>query len=170
MAKGLPRRFFDSDAIIHFINGEPDAGPVVGALMEEASAGQWTLVVSAVTMLEVTRQKSKPVDPTKYAKIMSFFENPYVFVRELDILLAEKAQKLIYYYLWLHPNDAAHLAAAIDTGCEVFYTYDEELINRFDGEQGLRVQRPEMPKKTDLTDLPLFQQSATPSCGPRRDT
>lgn len=165
MAKGLPRRYFDSDIIIRYVHNDPDAGPVVEALLQEEDAGRWTLVVSAVSMLEVTRPRNQPVDPAKYATILSFFDNSYIFVRELDILLAEKAQKLIYDYLRLHQKDAAHLASAIDTDCDIFYTYENEIIEKFDGEHGLRVQRPEMPTKPETTEhpgtvpLPLFDRS-----------
>lgn len=141
MAERLTRRYFDSDTIPRLVENAPEA-PIIEALVAEASAGQWTLVVSAVSMLEVTRERHRPVDPTKYARILSFFEHPFIFVRELDLLLTEQALRLIYDYLWLRPKDAAHLAAALDTGCRTFYTYDEELIRRFHGERGLHVQRP----------------------------
>jgi len=113
-------------------------------------------------MLEVTREAGRPVDLTKYARVSEFFENDYIFVRELDVLLADSALKLIYHYLWLRPNDAAHLAAAIDTGCQVFYTFDDELVNRFDGEHGLRVVKPgtsvSLGVPGELQELPLFNR------------
>jgi predicted nucleic acid-binding protein len=155
MARPLSRRYFDSVTIIRYVENDTEAQPVVQALINEASAGSWVLVVSALTLLEVTRRPGMPVDPAKHATILRFFDNPYIFVRELDILLVEQAQKLIYDYLWLYPQDAAHLAAAIDTRCEVFYTYDAELIRRFDGERGLRVQRPEMPERALQVELPM---------------
>lgn len=157
MAKGRPRRYFDSDIIIRYVYNDPDVAPVVEALIEEAKAGDWRLVVSALSMLEVTRPRNQPVDPAKYATILAFFENQYIFTRELDILLVQKAQKLIYDYLWLHPMDAAHLAAAIDMGCEIFYTYENKIIEKFDGEHGLKVRRPEMPVNPEprVTAIPL---------------
>lgn len=144
MAERRPRRYFDSDTILRLVENAPEA-PSIEALITEAEAGQRTIVVSVVSMLEVTRERNRPVDPSKHARILSFFVRPFIFVRELDLLLTENALRLIYDYLWLRPNDAAHLAVAIDTGCGIFYTYDEELIRRFDGERGLRVQRPSEP-------------------------
>jgi predicted nucleic acid-binding protein len=110
--------------------------------MSKAASGQRRIVVSAGSLLEVTRERNKPVDLSKQARITSFFERSFVVVRDLDRVLARNAQGLIYDYLWHHPIDAAHLATAIDTGCQVFYTYDRELIDGFDNERGLRVLEP----------------------------
>lgn len=163
MAKRQARRYFDSAVITRLVeNRDPEL--TIQTLVQEAASGNWTLVLSTVSMLEVTRETGKPVDPLKYARILEFFENEYIFVRELDVLLAEQALKLIYNYLWLRPNDAAHLAAAIDMKCQIFYTYDEELISKFDNEHGLRVVRPGTAVNvTDRIDagveeLPLFKQ------------
>lgn len=157
MAKRKPRRYFDSDVLIRYFEGDREAAPIVQALLDEAQSEKWTVAVAAHSLLEVTRPKNKPVDPAKVAKITSFFEQDYVHVRDLDVTLAENALRLIYGYLWLHPLDAAHLAAAIDMKCEVFYTFEDEIVERFNGEQGLAVQRPERPKGPEISDLPLFQ-------------
>jgi predicted nucleic acid-binding protein len=146
MARDLPRRYFDSDTIIRYVENDADAHPVVHALINEAADGRWNLVVSTLTLLEVTRRRNLPVDPTKHAAILLFFDNPFIFIRELDKPLVDEALKLIYDYLWLYPPDAAHLAAAIDMKCEIFYTYDVKMIEKFDGEHGLRVRQPEMPE------------------------
>lgn len=152
MEIGPPRRYFDSDVIIRLVENRPEAESIE-ALIRQAVAGDWKLVISSLSMLEITREPGKPVDPTKYATILSFFENDFIFVRELDLILMERALRLIYNYLWLRPNDAAHLAAAIDTGCQVFYTYDRALIDKFDREHGLRVVQPDTPVNEATADL-----------------
>ncbi len=161
MAKRQARRYFDSDVVTRLVeNRDPELS--IQTLVQEAASGNWTLVLSTISMLEVTRETGKPVDPSKYARILEFFENDFIFMRELDVLLAEKALKLIYDYLWLRPNDAAHLAAAIDMDCQVFYTYDDELIDKFVQEHGLRVVRPgtgvsiAVRTNADIDELPLF--------------
>jgi predicted nucleic acid-binding protein len=136
-----PRRYLDSDVITRFVENAPEAATIERAL-REAADGRWTAVICANSMLEVSRAPNHPVDPAKFARVTAFFENDYSFRRDLDVLLAERALRLIYDYLWLRPMDAAHLAAAIDTGCEIFYTYDAELLRKFDGEHGLLVVRP----------------------------
>jgi predicted nucleic acid-binding protein len=141
MADRPERRYFDSDVITRFLENRPER-EIIESLVDEAASEQWTLTVSAITLLEVTRERNKPVDPSKHARIESFFENEYILIRNLDVPLAERAQRLIYDYLWLYPMDAAHLATAIDTGCQIFYTYDRQLIDKFDNERGLRVIEP----------------------------
>lgn len=167
MARRQARRFFDSDVVTRLVeNRDPELR--IQTLVQEAASGNWTLVLSTVSMLEVTRETGRPVDPSKYARILEFFENDFIFMRELDVLRAEKALRLIYDYLWLRPNDAAHLAAAIDMGCQVFYTYDDELISKFDNEHGLRVVRPgtavsvSIRGDVDIEELPLFTRSESP--------
>lgn len=165
MAKGVPRRYFDSNTIVRFVENHVASASVVEALLKEAKAGAFTVVVCANSLVEVTRDRNRPVDPAKRAKILEFFENPYIFVRDVDQYLAESALELIYGYLWLRPMDAVHLAAAIDTNCEIFYTFDLDIIGKFNGEKGLSVAKPTVPS-TPTPSKPInltFLTDAAPS-------
>lgn len=143
MTKRLARRYFDSDVIIRFVMNRPESS-IIQRLIEDAAAKRWQLVVCAVSFVEVTRSPRGPVDLARFARIHDFFDNEYFFVQEVDRVLAEQALGLIYDYNWLYPKDALHVAAAIRTGCDVFYTYDCDLLRRMNGERGLRVEEPEL--------------------------
>lgn len=141
----------------------PEAA-IIGRLLEEAAAKRWQLVVCAVSLVEVTRSPQEPVDLARFARIHSFFDNDYIYPQEVDRLLAEDALKLIYDYTWLRPMDALHVAAAIRTGCEIFYTYDGDPLRRMNGERGLRVEEPELPpepKRGPMT-ISMFGTDGTP--------
>jgi predicted nucleic acid-binding protein len=148
MAKRLTRRYFDSATIIRYVMNAPEAA-IIDRLLEEAAAKRWQLVVCAVSFVEVSRSPNEPVDLARFARIHSFFDNDYIYPQEVDRLLADDALKLIYDYSWLRPMDALHVAAALRTGCEVFYTYDGDLLTRMNGERGLRVEVPELPPEPE---------------------
>jgi uncharacterized protein len=142
MSDSGPRRYVDANVIIRFIQNDPAYKEDIQRLLDLAAAGVFVVTVAAVTLVEVTRSPGLPVDSARIPIIASFFENEYILVRDIDRSLASRAVVLIQNHAWLHPIDALHVAAAIDTGCDTFYTFDEELIRRLDGLYGLRFMRP----------------------------
>lgn len=161
MPNRLQSRYIDSVALTRLAeNGE--GADDVERILQEAAARQYILVISSLTLIEVTRERNKPVDPVKAAKIAQYFENDYFSVRDFHRKLANDAVNLIYDYLWLHPKDAGHLATALEAECVCFYTYDDDLLNRFNGQRGLQVLRPGEPLTNALTvvdELPLFDRN-----------
>ena len=142
MADQRSRRYFDSDVIIHLIENHPDHAATIEMLIEQARDGEWRLIVSAISMVEVTRSPNRPVDLARFARIHSFFESPFILVGDVSVFLASQARDLIYNHPWLYPMNPIRLAAAIDASCEMGYTCDRELIRRLDGEYGLRIMAP----------------------------
>lgn len=142
----------------------PEAS-IIQRLIDEAAAKEWQIVVCAVSLVEVTRSPREPVDLSRFASIHAFFDNDYFYVQEVDRVLAEQARDLIHDYKWLYPWDAVHVAAAIRTRCEVFYTYDGDLLDRMNGERGLRVEEPELPPDPEPApvNLSLFGADHDPN-------
>lgn len=153
MARVPPTRYFDSSVLIKWVMNDPEAAPIIDRLLDDVRAGRWKIAITPLVLVEVTRERGQRVDLSRAAVIESFFDNDaYFFPREIDMDLGKAARALIYDHLYLRPNDALHLAAALDLGCQVLYTYDAELL-RLDGLDDLRI---EIPRDDDLSDLPLF--------------
>ncbi len=166
MAKRTPRCFIDSCVVIPFLEGQDD-GHHVRQLFYEAAAGRVQVVISTLVMLEITRKPGAPIDLEKKGRILQFLEHRYIFIQDLDYLAASRALDLIFEHPWLRPADAGHLAAAIESDCKVFYTVDQQLLDRFDGQHGLQVVRPGTPvsyaTSLDIDDLDIFRQSRNDS-------
>src|SRR5665648_328046 len=96
--------------------------------------------------------RPRPIDLNRWAKMMSFFDYPFVTPVDFDVFLGIETQKLLLDYPWLKHMDAAHLAAAIHWECECLYTFDDELVRRFNGEKGLTVCTPATTVGRDLSD------------------
>jgi hypothetical protein len=155
MPRGPARRYFDSDVILRFVENRPEKA-IISPLIVEAERNQWTIVVSSISIVECSRRPNS-FDPVKRIKLLEFFEHDFVFVRDLDTTLATSATDLMYDYNWVDPMDAAHLAAAIDLQCQMFYTYDGELIDKFSGERGLTVCNPGVAPSSSYDGLPLLE-------------
>lgn len=141
MSVDRPRWYLDACVITRLLENHPDA-PAIRDVMQLAEAGLATIVVNTIMLIEVTRERHRPIDPAKTAMILRFFERSCVYMEDFHQPLARQSFDLIYDYLWLKPHDAAHLATAIARQCQVFYTYDSELLDKFNGEHGLQVIRP----------------------------
>lgn len=152
MTKRPPTRYFDSTVIIKYVTNDRETADTIHTLIEEARSGAWRIAISPIVMVEVTRERDKPVDLARAAKIEAFFDNDFFYIREVDAELGKAARKLIYHHLHLRPNDALHLAAAIDLSCDVLYSYDTDLL-RLDGEHGLRIEK---PREYDRANHPLL--------------
>jgi predicted nucleic acid-binding protein len=159
MKPGTQRLYLDSCVITRWLTSRDQDARDVDQLIDLGRSGQAMLIVSTLTYIEVTRERHKPVDPRKMALVMQFFQNDYVYMADFHAIVAESAVKLIYDYLWLQPNDAGHLATAIELDCKAFFTYDDDLLRKFDGERGLQVRKPGdlIPESPiDSTGLPLL--------------
>jgi predicted nucleic acid-binding protein len=153
MAKVPPSRYFDASVIIKYVMNDPETAETIHRLLIEAREGKWKVAITPLVMVEVTRERGKPVDLTRAAIIEQFFDNEFFFIREIDAELANTARRLIFDHIHLRPIDALHLAAAIDLDCDVLYSYDDDLL-QMDGEYGLRVER---PRDMEISELPLFR-------------
>ncbi|MBI5761963.1 MAG: type II toxin-antitoxin system VapC family toxin [Planctomycetes bacterium] len=147
----MPNRvYFDSCCFIDLLQDVKRRAPAVADLCQKAAVNDLVIVTSALTIAEVCKLPEtgkQPNDQTK--KILEFFENPYIVIRSLDRMIAERAN-LISRDHGIKPSDAVHVATAILTGCDVLYTYDSGKGKRkgllsHNGESWLQPMRIEQP-------------------------
>ena len=116
--------YWDSCCFIGLLQNEPDKAPALSDLSGKAAAGDLVIVTSALSIAEVCKLPGTGTQPEEQTKkVLGYFENPYIVVRSLDRLIAERANR-IARDTGIRPPDAVHVATAIITGCEVLYTYD----------------------------------------------
>jgi len=145
----LERRYFDSCI---FINGDPRYEPQCSAAIHAAEQGQYKVVTSTLTLIEVIKDKSGPHIPSRAVqqKITDFFENDYILLTQPTRAIMLEARKMCWKYgaLNLKGNDAVHLVSAISAGCTMLYTYDGALLKT--AEPGIRVEHPNIQVQKPL--------------------
>ncbi|MGE0684372.1 MAG: type II toxin-antitoxin system VapC family toxin [Candidatus Binatia bacterium] len=127
---GIIRRYWDASCFLALLNNDEEADDCE-KILNDAKEEKTSIIVSPLVQVEVIRPKGSPSPlPKKHEEtIRAFFENDYIKWRVLDRRIANLARDLCWQY-GLHPRDALHLAAAIDTKCDLLETTDKGLLQR----------------------------------------
>ena len=147
-------RYWDSVCFLAWL--KQDAGRTVKckAVLKQADDGLLTIVTSALTLAEVIKLKknrdSIPADDKD--KVIEFFQNPYISIRNVDRKIAERARELTWEYS-VDPKDAIHVATAEQLEILAFDTFDDNLIRRC-GDiielNSIRFGEPDIPLQEEL--------------------
>ena len=127
----LPRRVWCSCTIIDYLQGTSRAQPCVD-IIRQCEHRELELLVSVLAIAEVgTTDKN---DPNDLARIKEFFGRNYVIPVNVDIFVAEHAQRIVRQF-GLSGADAVHLATAVAYNVPILETFDDKLIG-VDGKVG----------------------------------
>ena len=116
--------YWDSCVFIDLLEQTPGRFPVCEDWRSRAEKGDLVIVTSAISLAEVCKLPTTsllPADQSK--KILEFFENPYIVLRQVDRAVGELAHELTRTH-GLKPMDAIHVATALLMRVDVFHTYD----------------------------------------------
>lgn len=158
----ITRRYWDANCFLGWFNDEPDKIEKCKSVVEAAEAGELQIVTSALTLTEVIKLKGHPSLPAeREERIRTFFENPFIIIRNVDRRVGETARHLIWSHSFLKPKDSIHVATALLSVIPVLDTFDGELIG-LDGKLGdppLRIGKPDLPRQ----GLLFAQTTSAPS-------
>ncbi len=150
----VPRRYWDSCAVLAWLLPEPERRPACKSVIRAAERGEVQLVTSAITLTEVIKLKGEPPLTREHeTRLRNFFLHQYILVREVDRFTAEEARELIWRF-GVKPKDSIHVATALRAGLTVLDTFDDGLI-KLSGKLGspaLKIGKPHMPSNLDLFD------------------
>jgi predicted nucleic acid-binding protein len=144
------------------------------AMLARARSGDLQIVTSALTITEVNKLPDLAAMPEEQSQIiLKFFENPYIFVRNVDRLTAEMAHEFTRVH-GLMPMDAIHVATAIIARVPVLYTYDAAKKRRKGllghnlkiGNPPLRIERLADPAANTLFAKSAKPDDSEPKSGP----
>ncbi|ANQ71722.1 type II toxin-antitoxin system VapC family toxin [Rhodococcus sp. 008] len=123
--------YLDACVYIRYITRECDEGEwsVIDKVIRDGESNAYALHASPLILVEVLGQtKQDPPNPEKEARILAQLENPSVMFVEFDRMVARKAREIVFENK-LRTCDAIHLASAVLAGVDVFFTYDDEILD-----------------------------------------
>jgi predicted nucleic acid-binding protein len=124
MAVDLPGVYWDSCIFIHALQKTPGHAPKILAIENDAKDGKLVVYVSALVIVEVCKLKRHgTTSDHEVRQISDYFRHKFVRVVPVDRPIARMAAEIVRNHD-LKPPDAIHVATALRTKCEVFYTYD----------------------------------------------
>ncbi|MBF0318615.1 MAG: PIN domain-containing protein [Nitrospirae bacterium] len=125
----MEQRYWDSSCCLRWLNKE-FGYEKCKEVIAKAEAGEIKIVTSVLTMAEVIYLNTKPkIDRRKSDEISCFFENEYIVLINVDRHIAESSRNLLWDYSALRPNDAIHIASAIESEIPIVDTFDKYLIS-----------------------------------------
>jgi len=148
----LDRRYWDSDAFLGHLSGEPDKADACSSVLEAAEAGRIVIVTSALTIAEVLYIKGhKPIPTAHREKVSAFFKQPFISVQNVTRRISELARE-VYWDHGVRPKDAVHVATALVYKIPVLNTFDGVLLgmDKKLGEPLMRVEKPHEPGQAKL--------------------
>jgi len=123
--------YWDANAFIGYIAGEPDKVAACTEVVKAAMREKIMIFSSAIIHVEVLhlgRKLGKEIPPEDREKIRRFFDEPFVRVITADRWICRDAQE----WFWKNPalgwKDAIHIATVMKKEIPVFHTYDPDLL------------------------------------------
>ena len=122
------RRLWDACTIIDYLAGTKRAEPCRDYIGQvEREVGQHEIVVSMWAEAEVVKFDDALGHDEAEKRIKEFFGRNYIVRAALDLAVAEKARYLARTYR-IKPQDAVHMATALQWDVPILETFDGDLI------------------------------------------
>jgi predicted nucleic acid-binding protein len=155
----VPRVYWESSVFISRIQGTPGRIDVLRQITDQAERGEIEIATSTVTLAEVARVDEDLLPEEQERLIVEFFENPYIIIRQVDRIAAERTRTILRGG-GLRSVDAIHVASALLMNCPVMHTYDGGLLRRTGqfGSPPLRIEEPSWAQGQP----PLFSETDEP--------
>lgn len=150
-------RYWDAGPFIAWLASETrdERADRCAPIIKAAQSNQLLIVTSSVSLIEVVKLDKKDavvnLPPEAEAKIVAFFHQPYISIRDFDPRTAEIARDLTWKH-GLSTRDAMQAATALRWKVPQMDTFDGGLL-KLDGvlgSPGLRITKPDLPQQLDL--------------------
>lgn len=129
----MRRVYFDSNMVIYFVERHPKFfAPLFQRMVGSAGNELVTCVVSDLVRLEARLLPMRDGDSGLLALYDDFFQNTNQNGVRFDQTVFDLATQLRADYRLKTP-DALHLAAALESGCDEFWTNDQRLAKAAQG-------------------------------------
>jgi len=121
--------YWDANCFLGLLQNEAEKVARCRYTTEQAEQGNLLIITSAITFIEVIKIKGKPkLKRSAENTIRQFFENPFIYIHDVDREVGIKARDLMWKHAGLKPKDAIHVATAILRKVPIMHTFDDDLI------------------------------------------
>jgi uncharacterized protein len=124
--------FLDSSIVIYYVEQPPTWGRKAADRLAALHASREQFASTDLVRMECLVGPIKAGDPALLADFAAFFAEPGVVMLPISATIAERAAGIRASYRF-GPMDSFHLAAAVDSGSNVFLTNDAQLRQFRDG-------------------------------------
>ena len=157
------RRYWDTACFLSILNGEPTAA-ACKRIFDLAVEKKTEIWVTPLVQVEVVapRASRPPIPEAERELVRQLFAYAPLHWRDVDQDLASLSRTLSVDF-GVHPRDSVHVAAAIETGCDLLETFDKKLLG-LDGRLPTESFRALLTKNTDRAPLRIAVPDA-PAAG-----
>jgi predicted nucleic acid-binding protein len=151
------RVVFDTSVWVALLQDEADRAEHVERLLLQAERGDIQVMVSALTITEITKgpmATDSPLTPVQERKFSDFIDSPFVTMVSVDPKVAERARDLRRGVPRLKTPDAIVVATALVVGAAALYSYDADDHHSLVGSglvDGLEIAIPPVDHQLDLS-------------------
>ena len=118
--------YLDSNVVMYYVERPPRWGVAAQARIARLLSGGDILAVSDLTRMECHVRPLKARDVKTLADFDAFFASPRVQVNSMTASVFDRAAAIRARH-GVKPLDALHLAAAMESRCDLFLTNDQHL-------------------------------------------
>lgn len=153
----MTRAYVDAGLFLAVLNGNEQFSPEAKSIMEAGEQKKVEIVTSFLTVSEVVKRRVEGLRKLRNDEqvVTDFMDAPFIRYVALEYAVSNTSR----YVVWdtnSQPRDAIHLASAMQSGCSVFYTTDQRLVNRSNfANQRIRLPRISLPEFLTDLELPL---------------
>jgi uncharacterized protein len=120
--------YLDSNCIIYMVELNPVWGPKILARVASLRTAGYKIAVGDLARTECLAQPFLTGNSVVIADFQAFFSDPNVDVLPLSAVVCEQAARIrAASFFNLKVPDCLHLATAIEHGCDLFLTNDDQL-------------------------------------------
>lgn len=148
------RRYWDAACFLSILNGEPTAA-ACKRILDLAVKKKTEIWVTPMVPVEVVapRDSRPPIPEAERALVRQLFDYAPLHWRDVDRDLASLSQTVSWDF-GVHPRDSVHVAAAVETGCDLLETFDKRLLG-LDGRLPTESFRAMLTKSADRAPLSI---------------
>jgi predicted nucleic acid-binding protein len=118
--------YLDSNIVMYYIENPPHWGLAAEARVVQLLDRGSTLMVSDLTRMECRVRPLRAGNTKTLDEFDAFFSSSRVHVTSLTAAVCDKASEIRAKHR-IRPLDALHLAAALESRCDLFLTNDRQL-------------------------------------------
>ena len=159
MSLPYSKPYVESSVFVGFIKGEmqgpnldKDAKLIFESIINNAKAGKFHIITSALTIAEVHKNKKSPtLSDAENQDLRPYFRESFIQIVEIDRQVGDRANELCRTlqadttngFKALRPNDAIHIASAERAECDVILAWDAVFMSQGPRLNTIRLEHPE---------------------------